>query len=285
MEGYETLERIGGGGHSEVFKMRRRSDSALVVCKKINYASMGSKEKHQLVEEVNILRELKSSHIVKYYEHTLDKASMNIYLFMEYCESGDLDTFLKSMARDKHYLPEDSIWRIFKEVLLAVYEIHKRKEGVILHRDIRPANIFVDSANNVKLGDFGLARRLNHEEDFSKTKIEQTYYLSPEQLQQGVFSEKTDIWACGCLLYQLACLKPPYSGENQLSVAITIKNSGYEALPSHYSKELARVVKWCLGKNPAERPNIDELINVPEVARRIREKRLADNGVLLKKRE
>lgn len=85
MEGYELLERIGGGDNSEVFKMRRRADSALVVCKKISYATMDSKEKHQLVEEVNILRELKSNHIVKYYEHVIDKSAMNISLIMEYC--------------------------------------------------------------------------------------------------------------------------------------------------------------------------------------------------------
>jgi len=67
MEEYDVLERIGGGDNTEVLKMRRRADSALVVCKKISYAAMDSKEKHQLVEEVNILRELKSNHIVKYY--------------------------------------------------------------------------------------------------------------------------------------------------------------------------------------------------------------------------
>jgi len=88
---------------------------------------------------------------------------MNIRLIMEYCESGDLDSFLRSVVKEKRRLPEESIWRIFMQVLLAVYEIHKCKEGVILHRDIKPANVFVDASNNVKLGDFGLARRLNHE--------------------------------------------------------------------------------------------------------------------------
>lgn len=140
--------------------MRRKSDDRVVVCKKIPYGHMDAKEKHQLVEEVNILRELKSSHIVKYHEHVLDKSAMSIYLVMEYCEGGDLDSFLRSVLKERRYLPEESIWKIFMQVLLAVYEIHKRKEGMILHRDIKPANIFLDSSQNVKLGDFGLARRL-----------------------------------------------------------------------------------------------------------------------------
>ena len=55
----------------------------------------------------------------------------------------------------------------------------------------------------------------------------------------------------------MACLKPPYTGESQLNVALSIKNAGYEHIPSLYSKELSRVIKWCLSKNPADRPNID----------------------------
>jgi serine/threonine protein kinase len=126
--------------------MRRKIDSKLVVCKKIPYGQMDAKEKHQLVEEVNILRELRSSHIVKYYEHVLDKTAMTINIVMEYCEGGDLDSFLRSVYKERRYLPEESIWKIFMQVLLAVYEIHKRKDGIILHRDIKPANIFLDSA-------------------------------------------------------------------------------------------------------------------------------------------
>lgn len=156
------LGKIGGGSNSEVYRMRRRSDDRIVVCKRVPYGSMDAKEKHQLVEEVNILRELKSSHIVKYHEHVLDKMSMSIYLIMEYCEGGDLDTFLRDIQKQKKLLPEESIWKIFMQVLLALHEVHKRKEGVILHRDIKPANIFLDSQHNVKLGDFGLAKRLNN---------------------------------------------------------------------------------------------------------------------------
>jgi serine/threonine protein kinase len=143
----------------------------------------------------------------------------------------------------------------------------------------------LDSAFNVKLGDFGLARRLNNEENFTKTTLHQTFYLSPEQLKEGIFTPKTDIWACGCLLYQMACLKPPFSGDNQLSIAMNIKNASYESIPSQYSKELSRVISWCLSKNHVQRPTIDDLINIPEVSRRLREKRLTENSNNIKKRQ
>jgi serine/threonine protein kinase len=83
----------------------------------------------------------------------------------------------------------------------------------------------------------------------------------------------------------MACLKPPFSGDNQLSVALNINNAGYDPLPSQYSKELSRVILWCLNKNPTLRPTIDDLINVPEVSRRLREKRLTDNSNHIKKRQ
>jgi serine/threonine protein kinase len=55
-------------------------------------------------------------------------------------------------------LPEDLIWKILAQITLALYDCHRRKEGKILHRDLKPGNVFLDANNNVKLGDFGLSR-------------------------------------------------------------------------------------------------------------------------------
>lgn len=140
------------------------------------------------------------------------------------------------------------------QVAMALCEIHNRKEGRIIHRDIKPANIFLDADHNVKLGDFGLAKRLNNEDNFGMTMLNDAYYLSPEQLTTGTFTEKTDIWAIGCLLYQMATLNVPFPGENQFKVAMKIKDGHISSLPSCYSRELTRVIKWCLLPNPADRP-------------------------------
>lgn len=68
------------------------------------------------------------------------------------------------------------------------------------------------------------------------TRLNDAYYLSPEQLNNGTFTEKTDIWAIGCLLYQLATLNVPFPGDNQFQVALKIKGGHINPLPPQYSK-------------------------------------------------
>ena len=119
---------------------------------------MSEKEKQQLVSEVNILRELRHPNIVRYYDRIIDKESSKIFIIMEYCEKGDLAHLIRKQRKDKEYLPEDLVWKVLAQITLALYDCHRRKEGKILHRDLKPGNVFLDANNNVKLGDFGLSK-------------------------------------------------------------------------------------------------------------------------------
>ena len=87
---------------------------------------------------------------------------------MEYCENGDMAQLIKKCKHDRDYVAEDVIWKIFMQIMLALRECHEHKEcGKILHRDIKPGNVFFDSNNNVKLGDFGLSRILSEESKYA----------------------------------------------------------------------------------------------------------------------
>ena len=101
---------------------------------------------------------------------------------MEYCEGGDISTLIKTSRKEKKYLPEDLIWSILAQILLALNACHTRKEGKILHRDLKPGNIFLDGQYNVKLGDFGLSRVMGDESIFATTHVGTPYYMSPEQI-------------------------------------------------------------------------------------------------------
>jgi len=285
MENYEILEHLVSGSFGKVCKIRRKSDNKILVWKEIEYGNMSEREKHQLVTEVNVLKELRHPNIVRFYERIIDKSAQKLWIIQEYCEGGDLSQLIKKCKKDKTYLAEEVIWKFFMQLILALHEIHRRKEGKILHRDIKPANIFLDANHNIKLGDFGLSKILTDEKGFAYSTVGTPYYMSPEQITDKKYNEKSDIWACGCLLYELCAQSPPFEASNQLSLALKIKSGKFERIPSRYSNELFRVIQWILTRDPEARPSVDDLLNIPSISMRLREKRLKDSRAMLKKKE
>lgn len=140
----------------------------------------------------------------------IDKVTKKIYIVMEHCENGDMAQLIKKCKAEKDFVAEDVIWKIFMQIILALRECHNRKEGKIIHRDLKPGNVFFDFGNNVKLGDFGLSRILTAESQYAKTNVGTPYYMSPEQINETKYDEKTDIWSAGCVLYEMVSLRPPF---------------------------------------------------------------------------
>ena len=81
--------------------------------------------------------------------------------------------------------------------------IHGRK---VLHRDIKVSNIFLSKNNTVKLGDFGISKVLESTQEIANTVVGTPYYMSPEVCENKPFSFKSDVWALGCVLYELCTL-------------------------------------------------------------------------------
>ena len=282
MEKYELIGVIGKGNFGKISKIIRKSDQKVLIWKELDYGQMSEKEKEQIVSEVNILRELKHPNIVRYYDRIIDKKQSKIYIIMEYCEGGDLNQLIKRCKKNNEFIAEDIIWKIFTQLLLAIHAIHNHKEGKILHRDIKPSNIFLDKENNIKLGDFGLSRELSTESKFAYSHVGTPYYMSPEQIDETKYNEKSDIWSLGCFLYEITTFHPPFEAKNQLMLAMRIKSGKVEKINSRYSEELWRVITWMLNVNYEKRPSSEELLNIPQVGIRIREKRIKDTFSKLK---
>ena len=86
---------------------------------------------------------------------------------MEHCEGGDMARLIRKCRKEKDFVSEDVIWKIFTQLIQALAACHLKGDGncigKILHRDIKPGNVFFDNNRNVKLGDFGLSRMLSKE--------------------------------------------------------------------------------------------------------------------------
>ena len=285
MDDYEVLGVIGKGNFGSISKIIRKSDNKILVWKELDYGLLSEKEKQNIVSEVNILKELHHPNIVQYYDRIIDKKNKKIFIIMEYCEGGDIGKIIKKLKKANEYFPEELIWKFFIQVLMALKTCHNHKEGKILHRDIKPSNVFLDGENNAKLGDFGLSRMLSEENNFAVSRVGTPYYMSPEQIEDLKYNEKSDIWSLGCFLYELATFNPPFTASNQLSLALKIKSGKVESIPNIYSQELSSVIMCLMRVNPENRPNVEEIINYPPVIIRIRERKLKEHYIKIKKKE
>ena len=125
---------------------------------------------------------------------------------MEHCEGGDLYTKINKQ-RGKLF-PEHMILQCFVQICRAIQYIHDRR---ILHRDIKTQNIFISNAKQgrwiVKLGDFGISKVIEGTTELARTCIGTPYYLSPEVWENKPYNNKSDLWALGCVLYEMSTLK------------------------------------------------------------------------------
>lgn len=86
--------------------------------------------------------------------------------------------------------------------------------------------------------------------------------MSPEQINEVCYDEKSDIWSCGCLLYELAALRPPFEATNHLSLALKIKSGKFERLPLRYSEDLMDLINSMLNVDSNRRPRVMDLLNL-----------------------
>ncbi|KAG2418973.1 G2-specific protein kinase nimA [Aspergillus terreus] len=305
---YEILEKIGCGSFGIIRKVKRKTDGFILCRKEINYIKMSQKEREQLTAEFNILSSLRHPNIVAYYHREHLKASQDLYLYMEYCGGGDLSMVIKNLKKTNKYAEEEFVWRILSQLVTALYRCHygadaadvgsnilgpapkpsglkgKQAQMTILHRDLKPENIFLGSDNTVKLGDFGLSKLMNSH-DFASTYVGTPFYMSPEICAAEKYTLRSDIWAVGCIMYELCQREPPFNARTHIQLVQKIREGKFAPLPDFYSPELKNVIASCLRVNPDHRPDTAALINLPIIRLLRKEKEVVDLGKSLRKRE
>jgi NIMA (never in mitosis gene a)-related kinase len=99
--------------------------------------------------------------------------------------------------------------------------------------------------------------------------------MSPELVKGLTYDARSDIWALGCFIYELAALRPPFEASNHLALAMKIKEGKFERLPALYSESLHKTVNWMLQRDPEKRPSVRDLVKMPHLAPQLNEGRLA----------
>jgi len=179
---------------------------------------------------------------------------------MDFADGGDLYTKIAQHKKLGKLFDESQVIEWFLQICLALKHIHSRK---ILHRDLKTQNIFLTSKGEVKIGDFGIARILQHTYDLVHTAIGTPYYLSPEICQEKPYNQKSDIWSLGCILYEMLTLRHAFDANSMKGLVLKILKGTYPPIPSVYSEDVRSLVQDLLTKDPNKRPSIRQILEKP----------------------
>lgn len=203
--------------------------------------------------EVTLLKRLHHPNIIGYYESF--KAEGALSIVMQYAEGGTMDKMICEQRGTK--FPEESVLNYFTQVAVGLEYMHSKQ---ILHRDLKTQNILLNKARTmVKLSDFGISKELGTR-SLASTLIGTPNYLSPEICEGRPYNQKSDLWALGCVLYELCELKKAFDGENLPSIVMKITKGKYGALSDHWSADLKQLIHWILELNENKRPLLEEIL-------------------------
>lgn len=294
---YEVLEEIGRGSFGSVRRVVQISTGTVMVRKEIKYGHMNVKERQQLIAECRILSQLNHENIVKFHSWDFDERGQVLYLYMEYCSRGDLQKLIAKYRTEHKYMPEQTVWAVLAQLLMALYRCHYGEDavalqtvydrmkapgkhgGIVIHRDLKPGNVFLtgdiasrqrqeqhvpgsvlSSIGTVKLGDFGLAKALGSSHQFATTYVGTPYYMSPEVLLDQPYSPLSDVWSLGCVVYEMCTLKPPFQAKNYVELQNKIQQGTYAPLPEYYSQGLAQIIGSMIKTDMKQRASTFELL-------------------------
>ncbi|XP_077572547.1 serine/threonine-protein kinase Nek1 isoform X16 [Stigmatopora nigra] len=256
MDKYEKVMKIGEGSFGKAILVKDKKDGHQYVIKEVCISGMSEKARQESRKEVAVLANMSHPNIVQYKESFEERGFL--YIVMDYCEGGDL--FKKINSQKGMFFPEEQILDWFVQICLALKYIHDRK---ILHRDIKSQNIFLTKDGTVQLGDFGIARVLNSTVELARTCIGTPYYLSPEICENKPYNNKSDIWALGCVLYEMCTLKHAFEAGNMKNLVLKIIRGSYHPVAVHYSSELRSILAQLFKHNPRERPSVSSILDKP----------------------
>lgn len=268
---YEVIEVLGRGGMGLVYRAFDRQLNRAVAIKTVTEAFAGDQEMLQrFYREAAKTGALRHPNIVIVYD--LGEQDGFPYIVMEYLSGDPLDRIIQSGKPQ----PLASKLRIIEQVCYALGYAHRND---VIHRDVKPANVIVQSDGLVKLLDFGIARQEKTDHRLTQTGhvIGTVHYMAPERLKNTAFDGRSDIFSVGVVLFQLLTGQLPFTGD--YNVAQKILSEPHPSLSlflEKYPPALDAILDRSLAKNPDDRyATADEMAaEIASIAQELRKEQV-----------
>src|SRR5437016_6499256 len=255
---YELLEEIARGGMGVVFKARQISLNRLVAVKVLLSGPLAaSTDLQRFRAEAEAVANLQHPNIVAI--HEVDEHAGQPFFSMDYVEGACLSELVR-----EHPLPAPRAAGYVKMIAEAIQYAHERG---VLHRDLKPSNVLIDHADQPRIIDFGLAKRLGSDPQLSTINDELTVtgqvlgspnFIPPEQAagKRGAIGRHSDIYALGAILYHLLTARPPFAAATAHEIVqqvLTSEPVGPRSLNPSVPRDLETICLKCLEKDPRRR--------------------------------
>ncbi|XP_044274965.1 dual specificity mitogen-activated protein kinase kinase 2 isoform X1 [Varanus komodoensis] len=195
---FERISELGAGNGGVVTKVQHKP-SGLIMARKLIHLEIKPAIRNQIIRELQVLHECNSPYIVGFYGAFYSDGEISIC--MEHMDGGSLDQVLKEAKR----IPEEILGKVSIAVLRGL--AYLREKHQIMHRDVKPSNILVNSRGEIKLCDFGVSGQLI--DSMANSFVGTRSYMSPERLQGTHYSVQSDIWSMGLSLVELSIGRYP----------------------------------------------------------------------------
>jgi hypothetical protein len=245
---YRIAGLIGKGGMGEVYKAEDLELDQTVALKLLPEEL--SKDEELLMRfrgEVRTARQVSHRNVCRVFD--IGETQGQYYLTMEHVDGDDLSMLLRRIGR----LPSDKGIDIARQICYGLEAIHKAD---ILHRDLKPANIIIDSRGEARITDFGIAA-IEADLDGGEIRIGTPAYMSPEQMNGGKLTSRSDIYSLGLVLYEIFTGKPAFTGDSLpelIAKRASTTPTSPSAIVAGIDPLVERVIERCLHENESERP-------------------------------
>jgi tRNA A-37 threonylcarbamoyl transferase component Bud32 len=252
---YHIAQKLGAGGMGVVYRARDERLQRDVALKLLPADAIADDSARlRLLNEARSASALNHPHICTIYEVGEDAG--RVYIAMEHVEGSSLSALIPADG-----LPAETVLRYGAQIADALAHAHERG---IVHRDLKSSNLMVRPEGRVKILDFGLAARMQEAQASDATRSKESFaeqgvvvgtlhYMAPEILRGEPASARSDIWALGVVLYEMAAGELPFQGQTGFEVSAATLRESPAPLPAHIPEGLRAAILRCLAKDPAQR--------------------------------